>query len=66
MAHESGPHRLLSIDQLSSRPGVPPVPAPSSWRRIRLRLNPPMHLLQSDWNPDFWLDADGRDSPGVR
>src|SRR5713101_6288378 len=25
MAHESGPHRLFAIDQLPSRPGVPPL-----------------------------------------
>ena len=25
MAHESGPHRLFAIDQLSSRPGVSPL-----------------------------------------
>src|ERR1017187_5078038 len=30
MAHESGPHRLLAVNQLSSRPGVPSLRRPLS------------------------------------
>src|SRR5271165_3116798 len=43
MAHESGPHRLFPIDQLSSRPGVPSL-------RRALSGRPPaagLHLLGS-------------------
>src|SRR5664280_590682 len=43
MAHESGPYRLLAIDQLPSRPGVPSL-------RCTLSRRPPaakLHLLGS-------------------
>src|SRR5450631_67865 len=43
MAHESGPHSLLAIDQLSSRSGVPPVRPALSGRPSAARL----HLLGS-------------------
>src|SRR5664280_3169655 len=38
MAHESGPHRLLAIDQLSSRPGVPSLRRALSGRPAAARL----------------------------
>ena len=41
MAHESGPHRLLTIDQLSSRPGVPSLRPALSGRSPAARF----HLL---------------------
>src|ERR1035438_2496360 len=43
MAHESGPHRLLAIDRLSSRPGVPSLRRTLSRRPPAARL----HLLGS-------------------
>src|SRR5271157_1311038 len=43
MAHESGPHRLLAVDQLSSRPGVPSLRPALSRRPPAARL----HLLGS-------------------
>src|ERR1019366_7852499 len=43
MAHESGPDRLLAIDQLSSRPGVPSLRRTLSRRPPAARL----HLLGS-------------------
>src|SRR5664280_2458843 len=43
MAHESGPHRLLAIDQLSSRPGVPSLRRALSGRPPAARF----HLLGS-------------------
>src|SRR5450759_1479271 len=43
MAHESGPHRLLAIDQLSSRPGVPSLCCALSGRPAGARP----HLLGS-------------------
>jgi Transposase DDE domain/Domain of unknown function (DUF4372) len=38
MAHESGPHRLLAIDQLSSRPGVSPLCRALSGRHPAARI----------------------------
>ena len=38
MAHESGPHRLLAVDQLSSRPGVPSLRRALSGRAPAARL----------------------------
>src|SRR6266849_5304667 len=38
MAHESGPHRLFAIDQLPSRPGVPPLRRALSGRPPAARI----------------------------